>query len=291
MQQHISEDDPYQSIRGKYKGKLIAVLGSGPSLPYFFKRKEDVVIGVNGASTLLRLKDYFLSDDSAAPEKTWFKNLDKRITMILTSAAAIQVPEIYPHKHVRNQLQHDYNKKVQTWINLAKPLRNTLEDYGRTDNLQYPRKSSNGKYYLPPTHPFLEDFEHNMPNPKPPHIVLKYRSVNEPISREQIKINMEGTSSHVALQIAYLMGASEIHLYGVEFSNYPKNGQLHSSGNYFYQPASGEFGMTLDTQLKTMDNTIQEINKLGTPVFSHILSKKSEKWNTRLTNSIKIEHG
>ncbi|PNW65443.1 UNVERIFIED_CONTAM: hypothetical protein BEN50_22950 [Euhalothece sp. KZN 001] len=283
--------DPYQSIRGKYQGKTIAVLGSGPSLPHLFSRKEDVIIGVNGTSKLLCSQDYFLSDDSAAPSKTWFKNLDKSTTVILTSGAAIRVPEFYPDETTRHQLQEDYEKRVQTWLKQAPPPQNSLEEYGRTDNLQYPRKSSDGKYYLLPTHPFLNDFEDNIPPHNPPHIILKYRSINEPISREQIRLNCEGTSAHTALQIAYIMGAKEIHLYGIEFSNLPKNKERHGAGNYFYQPAKGELGMTLDTQLQTMDLTIGEINKQGEAiVYSHILSKKSEKWNTRLTNSFKIEH-
>jgi hypothetical protein len=283
-------DDPYCSIRGKYRGASIAVLGSGPSLPHLFGRKEDVVIGVNGAGALLRLQDYFLSDDSAAPSKSWFQALDKRITMILTSGAAIRVPEFFPDQRMRDRLWHDYEGKVQAWLNFAGVLRDSLDDYGRTDNLQHPRKSSDGRYYLLPTHPFLEEFEKNLPSPELPHIILKYRSVNEPLSREQIRLNMEGTSSHMALQIAYIMGAREIHLYGVEFSNTPENGKTHGSGNYYYKPELNELGMTLDAQLQTMDSTLKRINERGVVVYSHILSRTSEKWNTRLTNSIKIEH-
>jgi hypothetical protein len=114
--------------------------------------------------------------------------------------------------------------------------------------------------------------------------------VNEELSREQIRLNVEGTSSHMALQVAYIMGAREIHLYGVEFSNTPENGKLHGSGNYFYTPELNEYGMTLDAQLQTMDNTIRIINERDVAVYSHILSRRHEMWNTKLVNSIKIEH-
>lgn len=283
-------DDPYCSIRGKYRGASIAVLGSGPSLPHLFERKEDVVIGVNGAGALLRLQDYFLSDDSAAPSKSWFQALDKRITMFLTSGAAIRVPEFFPNQRMRDRLWHDYEDKVRTWLSFSDILSDSLEHYGRTDNLQYPRRSSDGRYYLLPTHPFLEEFERNLPTHEPPHIILKYRSVNEVLSRGQIRLNVEGTSSHMALQVAYIMGAKEIHLYGIEFSNTPESGKIHRAGNYFYQPQPNELGMTLDTQLQTMDNTIKRINEQDSVVYSHILSRKSEKWNTKLINSVKIEH-
>jgi hypothetical protein len=143
---------------------------------------------------------------------------------------------------------------------------------------------------LLPTHPFLEEFERNLPTHESPHIILKYRSVNEELSREQIRLNVEGTSSHMALQVAYIMGAREIHLYGVEFSNTPENGKLHGSGNYFYTPELNEYGMTLDAQLQTMDNTIRIINERDVAVYSHILSRRHEMWNTKLVNSIKIEH-
>jgi hypothetical protein len=283
-------DDPYCSIRGKYRGASIAVLGSGPSLPHLFEGKEDVVIGVNGAGALLRLQDYFLSDDSAAPSKSWFQALDKRITMILTSGAAIRVPEFFPDPRMRSSLGRDYEDKVRAWLDLSEVSSGSLDDYGRTDNLQYPRKSSDGRYYLLPTHPFLDEFERNLPSPELPHIILKYRSVNEPLSREQIRLNMEGTSSHMALQVAYIMGAREIHLYGVEFSNTPENGKTNESGNYFYKPKINELGMTLDTQLQTMDSAIKGIIERDAAVYSHILSKDYGKWNTRLMNSIKIEH-
>lgn len=283
-------DDPYCSIRGKYRGASIAVLGSGPSLPHLFERKEDVVIGVNGAGALLRLQDYFLSDDSAAPSKSWFQALDKRITMFLTAGAAIRVPEFFSDQRMRDRLWHDYEDKVRTWLSFADILSDSLEYYGRTDNLQYPRRSSDGRYYLLPTHPLLEEFERNLPAHELPHIILKYRSVNEVLSREQIRLNVEGTSSHMALQVAYIMGAKEIHLYGIEFSNTPESGKIHRGGNYFYRPQADELGMTLETQLQTMDNTIKRINEQDSIVYSHILSRKSEKWNTKLINSIKIEH-
>ena len=283
-------DDPYCSIRGKYRGASIAVLGSGPSLPHLFERKEDVVIGVNGAGALLRLQDYFLSDDSAAPSKTWFQTLDKRITMFLTSGAAIRVPQFFPDQRMRNRLCDDYKNKLQSWLSFSEIVSDSLENFGRTDNLQYPRRSSDGRYYLLPTHPFLEEFERNLPIHESPHVILKYRSVNEELSREQIRLNVEGTSSHMALQVAYIMGAREIHLYGVEFSNTPESGRIHGSGNYFYKPELHETGMTLDSQLQTMDNTIRIIIERNVAVYSHILSEEHEKWNTKLVNSIKIAH-
>lgn len=284
-------DDPYVSIRGKYAGASIAILGSGPSAPHLFSRKEDVVVGVNGAASLLHSGDFFLSDDSAAPKKSWFTKMPDNVTLIVTSAAAIKIPAIYPNPEQRCSLQSQYNNLVNTWLQEFPDFIDApLDSYGRTDNTNMPRKSSDGCYYLLPEHPSLHQFERTLPKPTPPHVVLKYRSHSQPYSRKQLRINMEGTSVHTAVQLAYLMGAHTIHLYGVEFSNAPVAGQPYSAGNYFYVPNPDELGMSTEIQRETLDHAINSIRSLGVSIYSHILRKNLSVWNTKLHNSIKVEH-
>lgn len=283
--------DPYRPVRGQSQGISAAILGSSPSVD-LYSRFEGVTIGVNGASSLLTEGDIFLSDDSAAPSKSWFRGLGgKPLTMALTAGAAIHVPAFFPDETIRNELISDYDNRVACWLsNVGQPEYVDCSQYGRTDNLDRPRRSSDGRVYLPPTHPDLSEFEDSLPDHEPPHIVLKHRAINEPISRDQIRLNSEGTSVHVALQLAFIMGAAEIHLYGVDFSNPPIDGQRHSGSNYFYKAPPDEYGMTLPAQIETMDRTIAAIRELGTEVYSHISTAKRRGWDTRLTCSQRIDH-
>lgn len=287
----IPASDPFQSIRGTWKDATIAILASGPSVA-LYDNSEDLAIGVNGASVLLTEGDFFLSDDSAAPSRSWFRGLDNTIiTMALTAAAAIRVPAFYPDKSIRGALLEDYNNRVNRWLaHVGQPEGLDCSQYGRTDNLNRPRRSSDGRVYLPPMHPDLNEFEDTLPAHQPPHLILRNRTTCEPISRNQLRLNSEGTSAHVALQLAYIMGAAEIHLYGVEFSNPPSKGQRHTGLNYFYKAPPGEGGMTLPAQLNTMDKTIAAIQRQGTPVYSHVCTNHPQGWNTRLTNSTRLDH-
>jgi len=112
-----------------------------------------------------------------------------------------------------------------------------------------------------------------IPVPSKPHLILRHVSKTEPIMRNQKTLNSGGTSVGVAMQLAYVMGASEIHLYGVEFSNVKGN-------NYFYNVQTGETGATPEDKMRRMDEMIVEIISQGTQVFSHGF--------TNLKNSIKV---
>lgn len=247
-------------IRDIHKGKSFAVLGSAPSLLSYFNRKEDVVIGVNGAGYVLETGDYFLSGDERAYHRSWFKSLKEGITLILRPQSAIYSDKLY-----QGNLQSSLIKQFEKFMQ---------------DNPSCVQSFGDLKW-IASLNELSDVFFEELPVCIEPHIVLKTVSTDEPISRNQKKINVGGTSACMAVQVAYVMGAKEIHLYGVEFSNDISQGNLYSAGNYFYDAKNNETGMTLPSQRKVIDSIIKKIIEKGTNVFSH--------GPTNLENSIKLE--
>lgn len=250
-------------IRGGYAGAVFAVLGSGPSIVDTFdndSRLEDVVIGVNGAGKLLKPNDYFLSGDQTAHTRSWFRELSNGVRCILAATAAIYSPFFYPDDSLRHRLIGTY------------------EGYMDEHPEAVVWKTGQNLRCVLPGDDYIDTFFYQMPDCVEPHIIMKNLTTGEQISRDQRKINYGGTSACMALQIAHVMGAIEVHLYGVEFSNYAVN---YSGSNYFYEAREGEKGMTTESMLTYMDGVIEKVIKQGTLVVSH--------GPTRLKNSLKYQ--
>ncbi len=244
-------------LKNKHFGASIAVLGSAPSVK-LFKVLEDVVIGVNGAGTMLKVGDYFLSSDQCAHSKSWFLDLDKKMTCILRAVSAIYSDRFYSDQTVRGNLIGVYEQYMRKHPECVSYL-------------------GNHPYLAVGKTPWLVDFGKSLPEPKEPNLILRYLSKNEKISREQKVLNSGATSAGLALQLANVMGASEIHLYGVEFSNFSED---LNGNNYFYTSKQGETGKTTKEQRIRMDEIIENLIQSGVPVYSH--------GYTLLQNSIKI---
>ena len=88
----------------------------------------------------------------------------------------------------------------------------------------------------------------------------------QPITKRMKKLRRGPTSAGCALQIAYLMGASTIHMYGVEMTN---QGVPYAEGNYFYVPKPWEKGVTSAEQLISIEGVIHDLCELGVRV-SHV---------------------
>jgi len=230
-------------IRNEQPGKTFAILGSAPSLPEYFKRTEDQVIGVNGASSFLKQGDIFLSADERAHERTWYKAVGNGIRKFMRPQSAFYLPEFAGD--LRSMLVSEY----EGYMDRCPEDTVHLED---------------GSRFLWLDNPFLLELADKIPQSG--HIVLKsIAEGEEPISRDMARLNVGGTGSCIAVQMAYIMGASEIHLYGVEFSNDQGRGE-YGGGNYFYDPLPDERGRTLESQRVYMDKVIRIID---IPVFSH----------------------
>ena len=117
----------------------------------------------------------------------------------------------------------------------------------------------------------------SLPDVVKPHFVIRRAVQGELLSRNQKVLNWGGTSTCMATQLAYIMGASEVHLYGVEFSNDVTNSHLadvknsdYSGSKYFYEPKLNETGRILPSQRLFFDRIIHFLkNKGGMPIYSH----------------------
>ncbi|MBR9683744.1 hypothetical protein GOV03_04355 [Candidatus Woesearchaeota archaeon] len=248
-------------LKDLYHNKSIAVLGSAPSVK-LFNHQEHRAIGVNGAGCLLTDNDFFFSGDQIAYQRSWFTELPDEVTCILLPTAAIYSPKFYPNDEVRNSLIQVYESYMD---------RHPEEVFW---------KEGQGIRCVLPGNEYIDDFFSQIVEPAKPHLILRDISTTELISRDQKLINFGGTSACMALQIAYVMGAREIHLYGIEFSNPVEPDSPYQGDNYFYTPKEGETGMTGWSQRIVMDYVIEEIIQQGTPVISH--------GPTNLENSIQL---
>jgi hypothetical protein len=251
-------------IRNQYTGANIAILGSAPSVKRF-QRNEDIVIGVNGAGQLLQPNDIFLSGDQSAHTRSWFLDLDARIQCILKPHAAIYSERFFPEK-IREQFVSAYEAYMD-----ANPERVIETELGLR--------------FTPSSDEVIQSLFTHLPDPIDPHLVMPIKGSGSkpvPISRShQAQINSGGTSSCLALQIANVMGAREIHLYGIEFSNDITKNKPYQGRNYFYNANPGETGMTSSSQRKFMDDIISQVLEGGTKVISH--------GPTKLENSYKAD--
>lgn len=110
------------------------------------------------------------------------------------------------------------------------------------------------------THQHLRCNLGTVPNPEPPHIVFSYCPFKaEKLSRQNDFLMYGGTVSCCALQLAWIMGAKKIDIYGCPFS--------HSAGSYFYH--CGDPGAVTKSQKDVMQSVIDiiradtEVNIVG----------------------------
>ena len=97
-----------------------------------------------------------------------------------------------------------------------------------------------------------KDMLGEIPEPVYPHLIFRF----ERFSRDQLHKEMNylmygGTMSCGALQLAWLMGASAIDIYGCPFT--------HAGGSYFYQ--CNNPGAVSQSQLQTMQTVIDIIRE------------------------------
>ena len=256
--------DYLQTVRKKFEGERIAVIASAPSATLFKNNSNTrseyaTIIGVNGGSQLLTKGDFFVSGDEMAANRSWFQNIDGEITCFLRPSAAIYTKNFYPDTKFRDERIKIYERYLEEHIEdtILKVPRRSLKEDATVDMI-------------------FSD----LPSPAMPHCLLYTITRDTPLSRDLQCVKTGGTSAALAMQVAHIMGASEVHLYGVEFSNEVSDGKNYNSGNYFYAPLSGETGMTTESQRTNMDKMIQEISTQGTTVFSH--------GPTKLENSVKL---
>lgn len=215
-------------FRRIHNGAKIAVLGSSPTLG-LYKGEEDISIAVNGAVLFLDNSskiDYFMCGDKESYKRRWFlssKEFDA--TRIVSSFVLPYDKIIIPNPQERKTLQEKLNKFYEDG---GHHIDFTLDNYILN--------SRHGFFYYS-------------------------RPWNQKISRRQNKLSKSSTIAGVASQMAFIMGASEIHLYGCSFSDV-------DGKHYCYDPKE-DHGEIKWWQPTTMDFTLSQIVRLGTKVYSH----------------------
>ena len=99
-----------------------------------------------------------------------------------------------------------------------------------------------------------------LPPPAHPHLYFQYRPFDvDQISRQNNFLMYGGTISCCAVQLAYMMGASRLELFGCEFS--------HRDGNYFQK--FSHVGSVSDRQYQAMQSTLKKIRDEGVKVTAY----------------------
>jgi hypothetical protein len=207
-----------------HRGKTIAVVGSGPTATAFDPRDNDNSIGVNGAAMLAYrgIRLDYFLCGSQHSPRQPWFAVDCAATRIICARFALQDRYLYP-----NELYPDL-------VRMSYPV-------GDIDEIR-------------------------LPSPAPPH--LTYRYTRNPTTaflagmRPFDKVLIGGTITSVAVQIAYLMGASRIKLYGCSFSKQTSQQPQH----YFYRPPVNRRGGVDDVQIAAMDRTLAIVRQNGVEV-------------------------
>lgn len=154
------------------------MLGSGTSLA-LWRGKEDVAIAVNGAANVKLPYQYFMCGDGRSPQRDWFRASEGRATRLIAAFLTPYDPILYPSGTSRL---------------ILKACLKFSERYAFTPPLR-PRSQHAWFRYEP--------------RPIAAHDDLI-------LTREPRPLLHGATISGVALQVALVMGAAEIALYGCD---------------------------------------------------------------------------
>lgn len=271
-------------IKNLHQGEKIAVLGSGPTLGLYegFPR---TAIAVNGAAHTSFHYDYFVCGDLLSNRCSWFQaSKEKKARRLVASFVAPYDCSLYPNLGDRDELKRSLDSHLEAAVerdrlDLLYDFSPAVKPEGNHLYFKYDRKVSFG----PPQtlserkHEILEKGgTETLKNTPFEHVILKTKSPfpqGELNASEQIQPLMErvvtgGTICGVALQVAYLMGAAEIHLFGCSMDN-------HTGTNY-YLPQSGVPGATRSSQIMGLRDIVARIQFLGVPVVIHGASNVRE---------------
>jgi hypothetical protein len=234
-----------------HKGARIAVLGSGPSLR-LFTGQQPVAIAVNGAAFHRAAYQYFVCGDIQSPLQDWFyasrdrKEVKRVIASFLTSVDR----ELY---------DDEARRRVQEAVAPAV--------FAAAEN-----RSQKPLYdFIPPE------------RPRNGHLWFRYAVDPLPADREAFLASMRdrrllhgGTIAGVAVQLAYLMGASEVHLWGCSMDN-------DSGGNYA-DPRSN--GRTTDAQRRNLASLLRLLKDLGISIEIHGPSRLTRLTSARFSTAL-----
>ncbi len=231
MQGMTSNINDFREI---HKGKSFAVLGSSPTIN-LYRGEQDVSIAVNGSvmCDAVERADYFMAGDKDSAKRGWFeKSMDFADSRIIATFIAPFDHLVLSDEEERSELQR------------------LLED----DKVHQREPGGNIK------------FSPNFRNLVRPHGIFEYADIwEEEICPDQQKLCRGGTISGVACQMALIMGASEVHLYGCSFGT-------PEQGHYGYNNKNEPGGIRFDHP-PTMDYILSRLVEHNVGVYSHGFTK------------------
>ena len=261
-------DELKKNLRSQFEGKKISILASGPTLDLFLEneeeiRNENLILGVNGASVILREGDVFISGEEGTHLEPWFYSCPEGVRNIVRACSALYTERFYPDKCERVGLINRFEEFLMV-------------------NEKYVKTRWDGIREVIPEE-FQNPFDLTLPLPASPHMLLhqvKNMGKSVKLNPHQKYFIIGGTVACIATQAAYHLGAREIHLYGVPFTN--ESSMKNPPGqNYSQFLGFSRGGYTTPLQREVFDEIISHIHCGRTKVFSHGAS--------RLENTIKLE--
>ena len=243
-----------------YPDSRVAVIGSAPCAINYRDIGYDATIAVNGAWQLLcRAKGdkYFLSGDAGASRRSYYSSIPDGVVHILRPIGAIYSPVFVRDPSQRIALARVWENYLDNHPEQVRVIPNRMV---REGDMEVPLRD------LEYDNPFYDELLRSIP-PSGPHVAFNV-GLPQPITNNMPKLRRGPTSAGCALQVAYLMGASTIHMYGVEMTN---QGVSYAEGNYFYVPLPDEKGVTTSEQLRSIEGVIHGLCELGLTIshFGH----------------------
>lgn len=162
----------------------------------------------------------------------------------------------------------------QAWFHLdCAETRVMAVNVASMDYLLYPEGSLRMRESLP----WDRQHELALPQPKPPHLIyclgqLSDGALQQLLERDTDHLLMGGTIACQAIQLAYLMGAKSVHLYGCSFSLATSGGPNH----YFFPQDGHATGELRADQLRVMNFVLARIRAHSVEVVVHGPSAISE---------------
>lgn len=108
-----------------------------------------------------------------------------------------------------------------------------------------------------------------LPCPIYPHLIYNYRYYAPGrLKKNNNMLLAGGTISCCAVQLAYIMGCSELHLYGCNFK--------HKRNSHYFYESNQQPGRVYKSMIETMELCLKEIRGFGVKVYIHGESSLTE---------------
>ncbi len=170
-------------------------------------------------------------------------------------------------RHYNYFLYGDHRSHQNDWFGVrCSDVRIGARIVASMDKIMYPEsRFANIERIAVPAH--KQYLASTVPEPIAPHLIFKYSTYKpKKVAYNQRSLLCGGTIAGCAVQLAFLMGARQIDLYGCDFT--------HEYGHYFYQ--ANRTGYVARSQLSIMNQILAEVRDYNIRVRVHGRTKLTE---------------